>query len=71
MGRNHHAAVDAELDAELALLAQLFLDIYIPPGEWVHWKGSDIKGLGPSYKRQLCMEEYLDSMTLDKKPRQS
>lgn len=65
--------MEAKLDAEqFALLALLFLNIiYIHCGELVHWKGSEMKDLGPSYKRQLCMEEYLDSMTLDKKPRQS
>ncbi len=70
-GCNHHAAVEAKLDAEQLTLLELFLDIYILPGELVHWKGPETKDLGPSYKRQLSMEEYLGSVILYKKPRQS
>ena len=67
-GRNHHAAVDAE---QLARLSLLFLDLCRPPEERVHWTGTEVKDLGPAYKRQLCMEEYLDTTTLGKRLRRS
>ncbi|KAJ5168065.1 uncharacterized protein N7482_003659 [Penicillium canariense] len=65
-GRNHHALVDAQ---QLALMADLFIDLCKPPHKRVRWQGSN-KNLG-SWKRQQPLEGFFPSMSPNKKARLS